>query len=203
MDKINYIIKLECNNRKSRKIEKKIKKSISKLGCYIFNLLKDIDICINICDILYHTNIQSTGCYFLNEHNGKVFANIYIDSKTKHNIKNTFYHEIGHLIDDIVGCLENKVSFTKENAKIYKFSQTNNDFIFFNKIENDFFTQIKRNDFDDFTFFDLRESFANSFADMVIGKRNMSMVNIKHIIYQVVEKHSNKCKMGYNKMYLK
>lgn len=198
MKKINYAIHLERYNKKSKKIEKILNKSISNISNYIYNLIKDFEFHITICNIKLNTNVYGKGCYFLTEENNKTIVNIYIDNKFNHMVKYTFYHEIGHLVDDILGCIKHNVLFTKENANKYHFSQIDEDFIFFNKTENDFFTQIKRNDIDDLTYQDLRESFADCIAEMMIGIKMFYMNNTKSVIYKIIEKENQICNIDYD-----
>lgn len=166
-------------------IKRKIYKYIKNLPIRISKVLSNYNINICICDILQKTNLNGKACYFLED--DKIY--IYIDETNLYSIKETLYHELGHFFDDIIGCYKNNKLLNTSNCKKYRFSITNEDFIFYNQQENDFFIQTIPI-LDDVIFLnDLSESFADCFAEMLIGKRRFSMSRTKGIIYKYLNEY--------------
>lgn len=189
MNGINYIIIKENNTRKTKRIEKKLKTCISKFGPYIIILLKDFEIKFFICNMKKNTKLDGKGCYFLtNEHN-KWIINIYIDNCKYFNVKKILYHEIGHFADEVIGCYENNVDFSLDNCKKFCFSITNKQFIYYNKMENDFFTQLNYIENDSIFFYDLKESFADCFSELVTGCKRFYMERCKSSVYKALLKY--------------
>lgn len=189
MQKINYIILKETNDIKSKIIEKKLNKYISNFGPYIIALLRNFHLHFFICDMKRNTKLNAKGCYFLTKKNKEWFINIYIDNHSFFDIKETLYHELGHFADDLIGCFENNVEFSLENCKNFCFSKTNKNFVDYNKIENDFFTQVTYVENDIVYYNDLKESFASCFSELATGHKKFYMERCKGSVYKALENY--------------
>jgi hypothetical protein len=120
-----------------------------------------------------------------------IIAHIYVSGKSK-NIINDVYFSIGRIVDSILGCDENNKEITKENLEATFFSTTNKDFIENTKLENDFFTQIKRPEVDELYEYDLKNSFAECFTQLALSKKKQYMYYTKCVIVTILNKHIKK-----------
>lgn len=160
-----------------------VEQCIAKFPKFLWNILMKFRVRIYITDVFQSTGVHGLGCYYLERTKDKVEeVAILIDKKTYGKAKFVFYHEIGHLLDDLLGCYKAKVPFTRQNRSIYRFSKTSAEFHYSNLSENDFFTQIKRTSYDEMFYEDMRESFAECFAELMIGKRCLKMKRTKDVI---------------------
>lgn len=160
-----------------------VQKAINKLPKFLSNILMKFRVRVYVTDVFKMTGIHGLGCYYFNKAKYGEEVAILIDKKTYSNARYVFYHEVGHFLDDLLGCYKEKVSFTKKNRSMYRFSKTNEYFHNLNLFENDFFIQIKRSNQKNEIFYeDMRESFAESFAEIMTGKRSFKMKRIKDFI---------------------
>lgn len=161
-----------------------VERCIEKLPKFLWNILMKFRVRIYITDVFEMTGIHGLGCYYLDKtQNGVEEIAILIEKKTCNKAKSIFYHEIGHFLDDLLGCYKANVPFTKENRATYRFSKNDECFHYSNFSENDFFTQIKRNTNDEMFFEDMRESFAECFAEIMMNKRCLKMKATKNVIF--------------------
>ncbi len=171
---------------------KVVEQCIRKIPKFLYNILMQFRIRIYITDVFQNTGVHGLGCYYLERAKDHIEeVAILVDKKHYFQAKSIFYHEIAHFLDDFLGCYKAGVSFTKQNRSMYRFSRIDEKFHNSNLTENDFFIQIKRDKKDEIFFEDMRESFADCFAEIMTGKKCLKMRMAKDIIrYELKENFS-------------
>lgn len=183
----------KSTTHKGKIIEKIINKHITELPTYILDILKEYKTNIIIGnlknELKYKFNYE--GCYEMRFEKNEKIAYVYInDSNPLRKIKLIFGHEIGHLLDEVIGCKKNNVDITKENIKIFSLSTTNDKIRTFIRKESDFFTQITPSKDEKFKLleeYDIEEEFANCVAEILANKRRLKMLATKQVILENVK----------------
>lgn len=183
---------------KSKIIQKIIKNFINELPLEIKNILNKYETKITITNIRSELNYQSEypGCYLMEFDNNKPIAHIYISEKNNiSDIKNILSHEIGHLLDQVLGCFYNNVNVSSENIRLYPLSLTHEEIRFFIKKESDFFSYRKESVTEiDFILekYDLQEEFANCVAQVLTSKSKSKFPVTKNTIAEVFNEFNAK-----------
>ena len=172
--------------RKAKKILKKSMKLISRLPKRIFDYIFDFNITINIGNVLAKSNQNANGYIeVLNENNP--YFNIFLDENLIY-VRDTLYHELGHLIDMTIGCSQNNKEFKRSNLINFTISKTNKELQDYIKIEDilfidrpEKFNSIKQIEYD------YGEAFANNFQELVTGEKYYRNIKIKHKINELIK----------------
>lgn len=177
-----YAIMTDGTSAKNKIIERKIRNCISKFPTYINEFLMYFDIRIVLCNIKDTYGVSGKGSYVAHSSYGMNSYLISIDNTSIMGIENVLCHEIGHFIDDVVGCIINGKEITQENTKKYKISYTQKEYQDAVSCEHDFFVQCKRSGNEEMDKRDYSEVFADCFAEMILGRKTHSLLNTKRII---------------------
>ena len=183
-----------------------VQKAINKLPKFLLNILTGFRIRVYVTNVFQMTGIRCLGCYYVTEsENEKKEISILIDKKTCLNAKYIFYHEVGHFLDELLGCYKAKVPFIEKNRSIYRFSRTDSTFHHANLHEKYYFIQTERsNEKNDMFYYDMMESFADCFAEIMMNKRCFKMNTTKNHISAEIKKNfsqfetENSCKILHN-----
>lgn len=199
------------NNSKTLKgyITYKIcKKFINSLSENMKNIIDEFNTEVYITNIKktfnYKNNYKGSYKMFFNKEGKKVI--IYIDENNVLSSKSVMGHEIGHLIDAILGCFYNNVKITAENVEKFKYSLTNENINFSIKNESDFFIQITRdNQTEDEILlenYDIEEEFANCISELLNNNHHNSFISTKQLILcdfnKMIEEKNKKIMHSYN-----
>lgn len=185
-------IENKSTKRKSKKICKTLQEFLLKLPLEIKNILNRYNTLITITniknDLQYET--ECVGCYLMEFNKNKPIAHIYISETNDINkVANVLSHEIGHLLDQVLGCFYNKVNISKENIKNFPLSLTHDEIVLFIKKESDFFTQIKRTISTEIDLliekYDLQEEFANCVAQVLTNTSKSRFPVTKNTLAEV------------------
>lgn len=190
-----YAIMTDEITTKNKIIEKKIHKCTSKFPNYILDFLSNFDIRIILCDIKDAYGVLGKGSYIACSRYGLDTYLISIDNNSITGIDFVLCHEIGHFIDDIIGCIINEKEINLENTRKYKISYTQKDYQEAVANEHDFFVQCKRSGNEEFDKHDYAEIFADSFAELILERKTCSLLNTKRCIL----KHTKTIMENYKK----
>lgn len=190
-----YAIMTDGTSAKNKIIERKIRACISKFLSYINDFLMYFDIRIAICNIKDTYGVNGKGSYVAHSAYGMNSYLISIDNTSIVGVESVLCHEIGHFIDDIIGCIINQKEIKQENAKKYKISHTQAEYQETVACEHDFFVQCQRSGNEEMDKHDYSEIFADCFAEMILGRKTHSLLNTKRIIL----KYTKPIMENYNK----
>lgn len=183
-----YKIDESCKNKKkASKFLIKVKEYISYLPKNIQTFISNFDIVFSIGDIYSLQKVPASGSIEIIEN--PLSFSIMISEKTS-SIKETFLHELGHLLDMTIGCVENNKEFTKKNFLEFSLSQTNK--LLQEKMEKEHFLFSNRpieyctTSHKSYTY---REIFADSFCELLTRKNYLECLETKGLIYKILEKN--------------
>lgn len=164
------------NDRKtfySKMQEKALKNTLNRYSKRVHEILNNFNIEIIIKPVFTKSGTHVKGSYIME----KEIVQICIDSKC--NIENTKFvlgHEIGHLIDEYLGCIVSNKPFNESTRKHYKLSKIDSNFKDAALIEDDLYMNGENEEYR------LAEYFADCFSDLISGKRFFKSTRSKDVI---------------------